>query len=331
MTVICIPSLDEIEASKISSVSIALMLTNLDNSIFKDITARTMSELKTFFETLGTVLWITKGCHAEEPVMGMTIGFGRSLVLELPDLRLQFLDVDFSENLDPRILVATLLRLHMTGVWEKEGKFDDVLWMNEQELRYQKGKVLTPRLYFNRKMNDRFNAFKIIILENKNVRISVISLRRSASDYSLGEDLSIPSVCEKMKACVPDSIIVEASHALLQPVAVSGSNPIYSVLDTDARTGQTVLCFSSSNESRVAVRPDQSIPITVAKEDESRLLLQLDLELKSDRILSFSNHESLVLVHQPNWELAKRISERACLFHFLPIRVSSRFKDHTTP
>jgi hypothetical protein len=74
----------------------------------------------------------------------------------------------------------------------------------------------------------------------------------------------MPSVCEKMKAFIPDSIIVEASHALLQPVAVSGSNPIYSVLGTDARTGQTVLCSSSSNGSRVAVRPDQSIPITVA-------------------------------------------------------------------
>jgi hybrid polyketide synthase/nonribosomal peptide synthetase ACE1 len=181
MAVTYIPSLDEIKASKISSASVALMLTDLDNPIFKDITARTMSGLKTFFETLGTVLWVTKGCHAEEPFMGMTVGFGRSLVLELPDLRLQFLDVDFSENLDPRILVATLLRLHMTGVWEKEGKFDDVLWINEQDLRYQKGKVLIPRLYSNRKMNDRFNASKKTILEKKNVRTSVISLRRSAS------------------------------------------------------------------------------------------------------------------------------------------------------
>ena len=311
IAITCIPSLEEIEVSKISSASIALVLTELDNPIFKDITAKTMSGLKTFFETRETVLWVTNGCHAEEPFMSMTIGFGRSLVLELPDLRLQFLDFDFLENLNPRILAVAVLRLHLSRLWEKEGKFDDVLWMNEQELRYEKGKMMIPRLYFNRKMNDRFNASKRNILENKNVRVSVISLRHSASGYRLGEDLSIPSVSEQLEVYVPNSNVVKVKLALLQPVVGSESKPLYSILGVDALTGQSVTCFSSSNASRITVPPAHSIPVSLAKEDELRFLFFLDLELKTDSVLSLCSHGFPILVYEPNWELAMRILERA--------------------
>lgn len=324
IAVTCIPSFEEIEVSKISPASIALILTDLDNPIFKDFTARTMSGLKLFFESQRTVLWVTQGCRAEEPFMSMTIGFGRSLVLELPDLRLQFLDIDFSDKPDPRILVVALLRLHISSVWEKEGKFDDVLWMNEQELRYQKGKAMIPRLYFNRKLNNRFNASKRTILENKNVRTSAINLRHSALGYSLCENLSLPSVSEQMDACVSDFNVVEVSYALLQPVAISGSNPIYSVLGTHALTGKSVICFSSSNGSRVAIQPKQSIPISLAEEEKLRLLLLLDLELKTDSILSFCSHEFPILVHEPDWELAKRILERASVDGVLVFFISAQ-------
>lgn len=313
IAITCIPSLKEIEVSKISSASIALILTDLDDPIFKDITAKTMSGLKTFFETQETVLWVTNGCHAEQPFMSMSIGFGRSLVLELPDLRLQFLDVDFLENLDPRILVLALLRLHMSSFWEKEGKFDDVLWMNEQELRYEKGKMMIPRLYFNRKMNDRFNASKRKILEDKDIRASAISLRHSASGYSLGEDLSIPNVSEQMEAYIPNSNVVEVKLTLLQPAVASGSKAMYIILGADALTGQSVICFSSSNESRVGIQPAQSVPVTLAKEDELRFMFLLDLELKTDSILSVCSHEFPILVYEPNGELAMRIQERASL------------------
>jgi hybrid polyketide synthase / nonribosomal peptide synthetase ACE1 len=310
--VTCIQSLDDIESSSISPTSVVLSLTELDKPIFKDLSDETMKGLKTLFESQKTVLWVTQGCRADEPFMSMTVGFGRSLILEMPDLRLQFLDLDVLEEPNPQLLAEALLRLHLSGVWEKEGNFDDVLWMTEQEIVYEKGRAMIPRLFFTQELNDRFNASKRTITENKNIQSSALSLQPSASGYSLVEDPSLSSVSDQTGVLAAKSdIMMKVSHSLLVPIAASGPNQIYGVLSTDRGTGQTVLGFSTTNGPCVAVPPERRVQYSLTKEKEVQLLSLLDLELRVQSVLSSCSHKSTVLLYEPPSELATRLSKRA--------------------
>jgi hybrid polyketide synthase / nonribosomal peptide synthetase ACE1 len=154
----CFDSIECIDKSKLSSRSAILLLTELDKPVFQDISEKTMSGMKRLFETQRTILWVTQGRRVEEPYMNMSIGFGRTLVLEVPDLRLQFLDLETSEKPVASRLLETLSRLYLSDSWEKQGKFNNVLWSHEEELAYENGRLVVSRRYFSKPLNDRFNA-----------------------------------------------------------------------------------------------------------------------------------------------------------------------------
>ncbi|KAL9121258.1 MAG: hypothetical protein Q9187_002183 [Circinaria calcarea] len=312
ISITCFKSLSDIDFSRISSTSAVLSVTELDNPIFKDFTNESMNGLKRLFESQRTVLWITQGCRADEPYMNMTVGFGRSLTLEMTDVRLQFFDLDISEKPNPRLLAEALLRLRLTGAWENMGNTNNVLWSTEQELVHEKGRLIIPRLVVNQALNDRYNASKRTIIEKQSAQASAFRLQRSESGYDLVQDDPFTGNLGSQEAQASDSkVLVKVSHSILLPIAAPHSIQIYSVFGTDARTEQTVLGFSAANSSHVAIEPERLVQCRLTEGKEARLLSLLEIELKVDSILSFCGHSLTLLLHEPAPELAARLCERA--------------------
>ncbi|RYO96929.1 hypothetical protein DL766_001217 [Monosporascus sp. MC13-8B] len=171
-----VKTIDDIDGAKISPTTAIVCLEDLDEPVFKGISERMLEGLKRLFETQRTVLWVTQGCRSADPYMNMSVGLGRTLILENPDLVLQFLDLETGVEPDPRQILEALLRLRQSDRWDKEGKFDNVLWTNEHELAYDDEELCLSRVHLAQPLNNRFNASKRTVLETKNLQTVPLSL-----------------------------------------------------------------------------------------------------------------------------------------------------------
>ncbi|WEW56050.1 hypothetical protein PRK78_001485 [Emydomyces testavorans] len=285
------PSLNDVDSTQMSPASFVLSVTELDKPIFKDFTEELMAGLKTIFDYQRTFLWVTQGCRADEPYMNMTVGFGRTLALEAPDLRLQFLDLEANEKPNASVLTEALLRLHYTQA-------DDILWSVEQEVAYESGKLVIPRLMPNKAQNDRYNAPKRTIINMVNAQNTPVYLDNSAGLYHLTEG-----------DCTPqrDEVTVKVRYALLLPLATT----VYGIVGTDTSTGRMVLSFSNMNGSQTTADPSSLIDCARAEGKEPSFLSLLELELRVDNILSVCKRNTSVLVLNPEPDLAARLEARA--------------------
>jgi hybrid polyketide synthase/nonribosomal peptide synthetase ACE1 len=148
-----VDSIGQIDWSSMSSMPLVLSITELDTPLFADIGPVAFESLQKLFHQARKVLWITRGCSADNPYSNMTVGLGRTIASENAHLQLQFFDVDRSDQLTPRLLVETFLRfIHASSLVKSKEK---MLWTLEPELKYQRGRLLIPRILPIPDMNDR--------------------------------------------------------------------------------------------------------------------------------------------------------------------------------
>ncbi|KAI3396960.1 hypothetical protein diail_11360 [Diaporthe ilicicola] len=231
-------TLGDIVTANISPNSAILCVAELDEPVFQRLSAQTLQGMQKVFETQRTVLWITQGSRSEDPYMSMTVGLGRSLLLENPDLVLQFLDLEVGVKPNPRQLLESLLRLRYGSVWEKEGSLEDILWTNEQELASEKGELMVSRLYHDSTLNNRYNACKRTIHETMNPQTVPLSLSSTSSKHSLAYDSFLDAQLLKQHQVTSGSeVLIKVTHSLLMPVLATPLHPSYLVLGINKATG----------------------------------------------------------------------------------------------
>lgn len=294
-------TLGDIKTARITNKSVILVLTELDEPVFKRLTEKTLVGLQRLFETQRTVLWITQGCRSENPYMNMSVGLGRSLVLENPDLTLQFLDLEEGVRPNPRQLLEVLLRLRTGDVLEREGQLDNVLWTTEHELALENGETLLSRVYQNKSLNNRYNASKRTIVETAHPSSTPLTLSVDTSSRHSLTRATMPQTPSD------DTILLKATHSLLHPVFPA----VYLVLG-NSPTGAILVALTTSNTSSALVPAANSIevtlPINAAAPD---FLAHLAAELVAAGILSICHRDSTLLVHEPSPAVAKCIRETA--------------------
>lgn len=301
-------TLGDVNTSKISSKSVILVLAELDQPVFKRLTEKTLEGLQRLFETQRTVLWITQGCRSENPYMNMSVGLGRSLVLENPDLTLQFLDLEEGVKPNPRLLLEALLRLRHGDVLEKEGKLDNILWTNEHELAYENGNLLLSRVYQSANINNRYNACKRTVIETVNARSDSFTLAvdASSSRHTLIRDTINP----KSLTADSSSVLIHATHSLLLPAFSTRPEPGYLILGTTS-AGYSLVAISPSNSSQAIMPVDKAINVTLPANAEPQFLTHLSTQLQAANILSVCHRDSTLLVYEPTPGTAASILETA--------------------
>lgn len=324
-------NLGDVDTAQISAKTAILCLTELDEPVFKRLTERTLEGMKKLFETQRTILWITQGCRSENPYMNMTVGLGRSLVLENPDLVLQFLDLEFGAQPNPRQLLEALLRLRQVDVWEKEGKLGDMLWTTEHELAYHNGELTASRVSHQAIINDRYNASKRTVMNSKNPQTVPIVLEVSSySKYSLTVDDSLAAAMLKpQRELGVSDVLIKVRHSLLKPV-VWTPLPSYLVLGVNTATGKSVVAISTQNSSFVLASSQDVLEIDLRVDEEPLFLSRVHTQLVIERILSICPRDTCVLIHEASLEVASGIAERALEANIAAsfITSSPALKDH---
>lgn len=169
----------DVDYSLISASSTVVSLSELDHPVFRDITPQLFEALKSMFGNGKTLLWLTRGRLDEEPFSNMTVGFGRVAANEVPDLRLQQLDVADPKGLNPHTIAEILMRLQVVdsvGV--------DLLWSVEPEIVIDTNqRQLLARLQPVFELNDRYNSTNRNIFHEMDIEASSMILEPHSSGY----------------------------------------------------------------------------------------------------------------------------------------------------
>ncbi|KAJ6002955.1 lovastatin nonaketide synthase [Penicillium sp. IBT 35674x] len=169
-----------------------VFLGDLDHPTFESITEAELNSIKRMTSGTRNMLWLTSGSQGSEPYNNMSIGFGRSLVYEMPDMRLQFLDTNDFQAIDSLYVAQLLLRLCALSNWAETGKLDNLVWTSEPEIYLQCGKEYIPRVMHDRSRNDRYNTRQRIVTRKANAAISPVYLEMRDTSYILTEKYPAP-------------------------------------------------------------------------------------------------------------------------------------------
>ncbi|RYP78153.1 hypothetical protein DL769_003234 [Monosporascus sp. CRB-8-3] len=117
----------------------------------------------------------------------MVVGFGRTIVLEMLYLRLQFLELDTTAPPDLTAIAESLLRFQVAGNCENDGAASSPLLHSvEPELYLDKGgPFYIPRFKLNKRQNDRYDSGRRNITKQIAIREMTVELvQRETQDAS---------------------------------------------------------------------------------------------------------------------------------------------------
>ncbi|KAF2271629.1 amino acid adenylation domain-containing protein [Westerdykella ornata] len=282
-----------------------LSVAELDEPIFKAMTPTKLRGIQSLLSKAKTIQWVTKGGKKSDPFANMTAGFLRSLQLEMPQLSLQLLDIDEDEPVQARTVAEIFLRHHVAVSWSLGAENQEILWLNEPELRLEDGLLLVPRLKHLQPANDRYNSARRPITKEVSVGEENIVIQRTDSGIALVEQ-------GKAAAGVPSSAVaIRVQLSVSTAVQIGNSGSYYLVLGRNSATGATTIALSSTLSSLVEVPRSVAHPITVASGEEASTLQRIFSELIASRIVSLGLPSGTLLVHGADADIVDTVQELA--------------------
>lgn len=296
-------SLEDLHGTEIPFMCTVLSLTDLDSPIFKDLIEDRWENLKKLFSPSRNVLWITRGYRCEEPYAAMTVGLCRSVIYELSQLRLQLSDIDHSKKANATLMAELLLRLQLTGQWEKTGTHRDVLWTTEPELILEDEKLNILRVAPHKAQNDRYNSAKRLITKDLDLVSSTVNLEWHDTSYVLREEKGSNAPNPQTDS------IVRVEYSLLSSLRTPAGR-LFVSLGVDTETSDKVLSVSEKIASTISVPKAWSTPVDVGKGIDAPYLSIVIAYISSQQILSMMPAGGSLLIHEPDPFLASLLSRQ---------------------
>jgi hybrid polyketide synthase/nonribosomal peptide synthetase ACE1 len=268
--------LEDLDHDQIDKSSTVLVLQDLDQPLFKDMTAERLESLKTLFGSEKTIVWVTHNRLVDNPYSNMAPGFVRPSIWEAPELRYQFVDFqDVPESrIDARTLTEAILRFQVAGSVhnrDQQSKFSKALWSVESEIVIgADGRQRIPRLGSLADANARYNSSLRQIEGEVGPQLSPVSLRKATSQvaYSLRNQQPLSLDASTSTASL------KLSHSSLFAVRTKWGDA-FAVSGTCEATGVKYLGLTSSVMSLVEVATSslEEIPDTVDRVGSETLIL----------------------------------------------------------
>ncbi|KAF8856698.1 putative hybrid NRPS/PKS enzyme [Acephala macrosclerotiorum] len=289
-----IDTLDTVAHFELPRQGSVISLIDLDEPIFKSISAVKLEAVKMVFEQSKSVLWVTRGARSDSPFSSMTIGFGRTLLLELPHLRLQFLDLGSPNKVDARGIVETFLRSEAVGAWQLGGRELDALWPLEPELALDNGLQLVPRLKLDPSRNARYNSAKRPISARVQTSKSVLTVSWQRSAYvirALPEWISIGNVQDVY-------VDLDVTFSSIQAVSTPQGSHLFLIFGNNS-LGESFVALSPNLQSKLRVPKNDLVPISPTL-NELQVVGRLLHHILAARILVEVSNGGVIVVLDPN-------------------------------
>ena len=218
----------------------------------------------------------------------MVVGFGRSVVHELENLCLQFLDVPDVGKINPRTIAESLVCFHA-----RNSEADDILHTAEHEIVIDaEGRQLVPRLQPIATANDRYNFLQRPIIHHIDANKSVVELQsdldgciiRQLSRYKISKETTGSKMIE-----------MRTSHSILSAIKTPvGYKSLALGVDSD---GTQCLALVTSPTSVLKVFQESFVPCDLLDLTENTFLTLVAANLVAMAIVDPLISGQKIVVH----------------------------------
>ncbi|KAK8093559.1 PKS-NRPS hybrid synthetase [Apiospora hydei] len=174
------PSFDDLDSESMASFTTAIVLADLDESVMLNMTGNRLRQLQAFFRPNTTVLWVTRGVRRDSPEHAATLGFARTMIAEVPDLRLQVVDLDCLDG------AAEVISGCLRQLCSFNAGLPTELSTKEPEVYFEKGQRLIPRVKPLKSFNNRLNASRRVMSPSINPIVEETLFRPDATYLLVG-------------------------------------------------------------------------------------------------------------------------------------------------
>lgn len=234
------------DAGNVPDGAVTVVLVDiLDEPVFNSLTAVDLDGLKAMYKQSRAVLWVSQGARGSNPHHSQSLGFLRSMQLEMGHVRSQFLDLgDSAASSFPRLIAEHLLRLAVLDTMEQEQDHQQghqqqdmaqgitqtqasgrdvavrhAVWSVEPELAIEDGILRVPRIRPSRDRNDRYNAARRTVTEQLDPLEHPVQLIRGSRGHKLQKIPASTSMGDKV-----GHVTIEVSYSMSIPVPFGNGN-----------------------------------------------------------------------------------------------------------
>lgn len=298
-------SIDCVESESLPAMTSIICMQELDQPLFlQGFEASQLKSLQDLFICAKHLLWVSHGRMGENPHACMTLGIGRALPTEMPNVALQFLDIDLVKS--PLTNVQTILEVFLQLLVSSQPADGDqrLLWTTEPEIFYDNGQRFIPRVLPSTMMNNTYNAARRLITKSVSTEETCVELVASDDDLRLletGMDIHGDPPTGNVRLRVLYSL----------RLASDSEKPYYICCGHVLNTGHAALGLSASNASVVDVPEAMAVDLKSTDECFPALLQAVADNLLARSILTLAGPDPQVLVYEPDEGVAAILSREA--------------------
>lgn len=318
-------SLSDIIVDDLPVMGTVLSLTELDEPLFPSLTTESLPPFQALFKQSKNILWLAYGAQGSNPFGKMFLGVQRTLVIEMPHLRQQFLNFESIDEVQGKLIAERLLIFEATEILEQDNHSTPFLWSSEPELSFEGGKMVIPRIKLNDSRNDRYNSSKRLIIRDSTRESSSISIQISQNQYKVLEEPSSSSSVFSERAQI------DVLSSLLRAVKITETDYLFLIAGKDLQTGHFMVALSEQLSSRVYTPHPWAIKCGESKEDAIRFMLQMYNYLLAQSFVSQTLPGTKIAVLDPDFSLAAILQELSQQKGVQLALVSTREQSRSSP
>jgi aspyridone synthetase, hybrid polyketide synthase / nonribosomal peptide synthetase len=246
-------TIDTIPIGSLPSASSIIFLEDMDQPVLSSaIPGTRLQALQDLIMSAKEFLWVTRD-RSSNPQSNMGIGIGRALMTEIPDLRIQYLDLAARRSPadEARTVAEFFLRLMVTSGWSKDPEFN-ALWSFEPEVTVVEDAIMVPRVKPQTALNNAYNARRRLIQQEVSLRDTAVELKHSADGVKLE---LLPT--ERIQTPGSNMVVLLVDYSV--PLVASSEEGIYLCLGKISECGKYAVAASPRNSSRIEVAMDELV------------------------------------------------------------------------
>ena len=299
---------EDIDKGSITNIRAAIIVADLDEPIIASMNQKRLSTLQNLFSPNRFVLWLTGGFLECEPYHYASVGFGRCIKAETPQLDLQFLDLDKISGNEDRVAEA-FLRLAVAN----SNDLSNSLWTLEPELIVKHGETLIPRVKPVLELNNRLNSSRRVVA--KEINTSNDTFRITSNDNSLTTAYRLHTTPTSEIRQLQDDEFISVNLLYTSVWAVKVQLDTYLFIGIGhTQNGELVLVATPTHTSRISVPRIWTHPITETLESSAAFLDKIIRVLVSQQLMNVVQTKTLI-IHEADHDFATTLEVTVQLAH----------------
>ena len=262
-----VESFEDIDSQVLSSVRAAVILADLDESVIATMNAQKLKNIQNLFGPNRQVLWLVSGFRSDNPYHNSSVGLGRCIKAETPQLHLQFLDLDVVANSE-KLIAEAFVRLAMADSHDLE----DQLWTTEHEIAVENSRMLIPRILPLEAPNNRLNSIRRVISTEANVLDCPVELVGSRTKAGITYTARRVGGLGPNHQASHNHLEIRVKHSSLSAIKVGNNAYFHICLGETTSTKQKFIALSLSNSSYITVPLAWTYSVSVDVGQEEMLL-----------------------------------------------------------